>query len=439
MEGTTDVPSTASAVEGLGVVSSGALEMLYSAPMRKTFLIIALAILGLASVRAVSAASTLGTTLSGRILMQVGAKGGFWYVYPVTKQRYYLDNDQTKAATILMKLSLPVSPENLALLPVAGSSDVGNSALRARLSGRVVRLSGTSALWYISPVNKFRYDISVSPLTVLKPLGLGISAANIALIPVASGFDSPKVAVNGLLSRQQNVATAVGTFLIDLTTLDLDKTTLKIKTDTGNGSDCKGGCAVYPLKTYVDRRKATFGMHGSYFCPSDYASCAGQTGSYYYQVLNSFNRTLINSSRMKYTNEPFVTFDFSNTPTYYGRAKDFLGSDLFSSPNLTNVQAAIGNGPALIEAGKNVANPAWLDTKQRTIKSYRGAMGWKGRIMYFFVVHGATVTDSAAVAKALDLDYAINLDGGGSTAMYQNSAYILGPGRGLPNAILLVP
>ena len=80
-----------------------------------------------------------------------------------------------------------------------------------------------------------------------------------------------------------------------------------------------------------------------------------------------------------------------------------------------------------------------MDTKQRTVKSYRGAIGWKGSTMYFYVVRGATVTDSAAVAEALGLDYAMNLDGGGSTAMMQNGSYILGPGRNIPDAILLVP
>jgi exopolysaccharide biosynthesis protein len=134
-----------------------------------------------------------------------------------------------------------------------------------------------------------------------------------------------------------------------------------------------------------------------------------------------------------------IAFDYSNTPRYYAHAKDILGSDLFSSPNLTNIRALIGNSPMLVVAGKNVANPATMDTKQRTVKSFRGILGWKGRTLYFVIVRSATVVDSAAVAQALGLDYALNLDGGGSTAMVQNGGYLVGPGRNLPNAILLVP
>jgi exopolysaccharide biosynthesis protein len=39
--------------------------------------------------------------------------------------------------------------------------------------------------------------------------------------------------------------------------------------------------------------------------------------------------------------------------------------------------------------------------------------------------------------KALDMDNAMNLDGGGSTALWYNG-YKVGPGRNLTNAILLL-
>lgn len=42
----------------------------------------------------------------------------------------------------------------------------------------------------------------------------------------------------------------------------------------------------------------------------------------------------------------------------------------------------------------------------------------------------------AYIFKALGVDYAMNLDGGGSTALYSNGAYNVGPGRLLPNAIV---
>lgn len=406
--------------------------------MRRWLLTIALS-LGIAAIAYPTfSAVSLAQTLSGRILLQVQAKGAVWYVYPVTKQRYSLGT-ATNATTVIRKLSLPVSQSVFDAIPTHGSGLAGNATIRNSLSGRIIRLSATSDMWYVSPLTKEKYFLDNDPLPLLKSLSLGISDTNINLIPVASGFDAPKVPVNGLLRKQQNVSTPLGTFLIDVATLDLDHTTLKIATDTAQNNDCKNNCATYPLKSFTGTHHAVFGMHGTYFCPPDYASCAGQVGSYYYPVVNTFSRVMVNGSRLKYTNEPMVTFDFNNTPKFYHHAKDFLGSNLFASINLSNVQAAISNGPALIENGKNVANPAAMDTKQRTVKSYRGVLGWKGRTMYFFIVRGATVTDSAAVAEALGLDYALNLDGGGSTAMVQNGAYVLGPGRNLPNVIELVP
>lgn len=406
-----------------------------------SILILPLVLTGLMAARPSRAAETLAQKLSGRILLQVEAKGRLWYISPVNTLRYYLKDDPS-SFELFRVLSVAMSDANLSLIPLVGSTETGDSAFRLKFSGRIVRQSGTLNMWYVSPLNRQRYALTEQPLAVLRSLSLGISNANLNTIPVAFGFDVPPLPVspvNGLLRVQKNIATPIGTFLVDLATLDLDHTNLKIMTDTGNGSDCQNNCATFPLKSYTDRRKAVFGIHGTYFCPPEYSTCVGQTGSYFYPVLNSFNRVLINSTRVKYTTQPLVTFDFNNTPTYYSAAKNILGQNLFAPVNLTNIRAAISNSPALIEAGRNVANPAWMDTKQRTVKSSRGAFGWKGRTMYFFIVRGATVVDTAAVARALNLDYALNLDGGGSTAMVQNGSYILGPGRNLPNALLLVP
>ncbi len=48
------------------------------------------------------------------------------------------------------------------------------------------------------------------------------------------------------------------------------------------------------------------------------------------------------------------------------------------------------------------------------------------------------MVDAAYVMKALGAKDALNLDGGGSSALYLNGSYLVGPGRSLPNAIVLV-
>jgi hypothetical protein len=60
-----------------------------------------------------------------------------------------------------------------------------------------------------------------------------------------------------------------------------------------------------------------------------------------------------------------------------------------------------------------------------------------GSTVYIGVVHNATVAEAAYALKALGLSHALNLDSGGSTALY-SGGYKVGPGRNIPNAVLLV-
>jgi exopolysaccharide biosynthesis protein len=69
-------------------------------------------------------------------------------------------------------------------------------------------------------------------------------------------------------------------------------------------------------------------------------------------------------------------------------------------------------------------------------KGTRGAFGWNADSFFLVVGSSATVPDMAYVMKGLGADFAINLDGGGSAALYYDGAYRAGPGRLLPNAIV---
>jgi len=55
------------------------------------------------------------------------------------------------------------------------------------------------------------------------------------------------------------------------------------------------------------------------------------------------------------------------------------------------------------------------------------------------LVTNASVTDSAYALQALGVKDALNLDGGGTSALYISGSYKVGPGRLLPNAVVLVP
>lgn len=383
--------------------------------------------------------AALADDLAGRILIQAERNGEGWYVYPKTKQRYFLGRP-SNAFSVMKQLGLGVTDANLEKIPVAGSSDTGDMDFRKKMSGRILlQTERNGEGWYVYPKNLQRYALGrpTTAFGVMKSLGLGISNTNLAQIPAAP--NQPPLLPVVATTSTRSIVTSRGTFTVRQLALAASSLSYKIMTDTGNASDCDNNCTVLSLGEYVTRRNGSAGIHGTYFCPSDYSSCAGQTGSYFYPVFNSFNKVMINQDRVKYTHNPIIIFDTNNTPYYLKDTADLDTVSEYEQRNNITIQAAISSGPAMVENGVNVLNTGALDTKQATVKSYRGAIGWKGTDIYLFVVASATVTDSAAVADAMGLDYALNLDGGGSTALYNDGSYILGPGRGLPNAIVVVP
>ena len=100
------------------------------------------------------------------------------------------------------------------------------------------------------------------------------------------------------------------------------------------------------------------------------------------------------------------------------------------------LQAALGNKPRLIEKGKNLLIDWDLDKKQKETKARRNAIAYKDGKIYLVVAGGATVPDLAEIMKKLGAEYALNLDGGYSSALWYNDEYIVGPGRDIPNAII---
>ena len=58
-------------------------------------------------------------------------------------------------------------------------------------------------------------------------------------------------------------------------------------------------------------------------------------------------------------------------------------------------------------------------------------------MVYIGIVRGASVGEAALVLKEMGIKNAINLDSGGSSALWFGG-YKAGPGRNIPNAILFV-
>ncbi|MFA5936061.1 MAG: phosphodiester glycosidase family protein [Patescibacteria group bacterium] len=228
-------------------------------------------------------------------------------------------------------------------------------------------------------------------------------------------------------SRSERIVTSRGAFDAEIVTLH--KNRFEMITDTGNTTDCTNNCTVKSLGEYVAENAATIGIHGTYFCPPEYADCAGKTNTFLWPVYNSAAGVMINASSLPVHEGPMYATTKDGQSFFYHRTKDLQ--------NIANVAAAISNYPSLIENGQIVVeSEARLAETNPTTKSIRGGIGFNDRFIYLVIVHSGTVTDLAYVMRTLGATNALNLDGGGSAALWYEGAYIVGPGRALPNAVL---
>jgi hypothetical protein len=219
-----------------------------------------------------------------------------------------------------------------------------------------------------------------------------------------------------------SVPTAAGTFSTYLVKERLDA--VRVRTVTASATDCASACPAKPLDQYVSENGAYAGIHGSYFCPPDYAACAGIVNTYDYAVYNSNLGRWINARHLANPTNALAVWNVG-TATFYRRAYTFP------------VTAGISNFPLILQAGQTVDVSAELNPNQLT-RGARGAIAVDGTYVYLAIVSSASVPETALVLQALGARDAMNLDGGGSIAMWIGGQYVVGPGRQLPNAILLL-
>jgi len=221
----------------------------------------------------------------------------------------------------------------------------------------------------------------------------------------------------------QKVTTEIGEYTVSLIAADMGST--RIIVDTASDSDCRDNCPVLSLGDYVSRNGAFAGINGSYFCPASYPSCAGKTNTFDTLLMNK-NKTYFNSDNNVYSSVPVVVFG--------GGFMRFIGQSSGWGRD-TSVDSVLANQPLLLSGG-NITFSGDGDPKKGS-KGSRSFVGNKGSTAYIGVVYNATVAEGAYALKALSLENALNLDSGGSTALW-SGGYKVGPGRNIPNAILFV-
>lgn len=246
--------------------------------------------------------------------------------------------------------------------------------------------------------------LATTPLTI----GANLSVNN---SPPSSGFS------------RQKVHTDIGDYIVDIVSADLAST--RVIVDSASDDTCTNNCPALPLSDYVSRSGAFAGVNGTYFCPADYPSCAGKTNSFDLLVMNK-NKRYLNSENNVYSTNPAAIFG-NGWIRFVGAAQEW-GRD-------TGVDGVISNFPLLV-SGRNVVFGGNSDPKQGS-RGNRSFVANNGTTVYIGVVYNATVAESAQVLKAMNMENGLNLDSGGSTALWFGG-YKTGPGRNIPNAILFV-
>lgn len=237
-------------------------------------------------------------------------------------------------------------------------------------------------------------------------------SATVSNTPPGSGYSYQAVKIDS------------GTFNVAIIAADLNSTRVII--DTASDATCANDCPVLPLGTYAARSGAFAGINGSFFCPAEYPSCVGKTGSFDTLLMNK-NKVYFNSDNNVYSTIPLVYFT-GNTMGVRSQSLDW-GRD-------TGVDGVIANHPLYVQGGNNMfggsSEQKLNDVGTRTFVANKGTM------VYIGIIYNATSANAAAVLKTMGMDNALGLDQGGSTALWQNGSYLAGPGRNIPNALLFV-
>ena len=220
--------------------------------------------------------------------------------------------------------------------------------------------------------------------------------------------------VAGIQYQRKTVQTLRGNFTVDVLTINLSS--VRVITDTANSQDCDNNCPTKPLATYVVENSGIAAINGTYFCPPDYSQCAGKLASFDFPVYNTKLGKFINARTLFWSGRAMIAVDTAGIPHFFREANSFGG---------INIRSAIVNYPALVAGGQIVVDEGSLPNNLGKVKGNRGALGFTGNTLFAVIGRGATVGDMAHILKALGAEYAMNLDGGGSSALYFNGSYKL--------------
>lgn len=217
---------------------------------------------------------------------------------------------------------------------------------------------------------------------------------------------------------RQKVSTGRGEFVVSLIVAPGARAVV----ETASESDCSDNCPTKPLAEHIAASGGFAGINGAYFCPPDYPRCQGKVNSFDTLAVNGRTKAVLNRSNNVYSAVPLVAM-YGTSLSFYDQTVQW-GVD-------TSSGGALANHPRLLRDGS-------IATSDEATKGTRGFIGTKDGAIVIGHVFAASLADTAEVLKTLGLQHALNLDGGGSSALWMEGSYRVGPGRTLPTAIVLV-
>ena len=239
--------------------------------------------------------------------------------------------------------------------------------------------------------------------------------------PLPKPTPTPAPESNKTPSKPQ--VTSAGNYTV--LTYDLSSTT--VVTDTANDNDCANDCPTKPLSQHIADNGGRAGMNGTYFCPADYSACSGKVNSFDFPVFNNRAKKWINADKLFWGGRGMFVFR-PGSATFYPNAS--------SGDASTDLSGGIVNYPSLLAGGQVVLDEGSLSDNLKVTKGTRSGIGTGNGKLFLVVSRSANMSDMVSIFQQLGATDALNLDGGGSVALY-DGGYKVGPGRSLPNAVII--
>ncbi len=358
--------------------------------------------------------------------------GKAWYIRPDNKK-------VTLGGPDFAYFRLKTVAETMTDKDLAVIAKSATSTLAVKSKGKIISKQSDSSLWYVNPSDNKLISFS-------SPLALNLFIIKNAVRP--TGHDFAKIHKPGMdesidqysYYKSQTMLVDNKKMKVDVMMVDLAMPSLVVSTLAANKKECPKNCPAKNVADFVSRVNGFAAINGTYF-----DTAANKKNYSFFPLFDTQTGVLLNKDYLKkWTNGPIVAFDEQNRFYYFKDSRYFLPALTFNENSVTVTQgektgtlkAALGSFPRLVEDYNDFLIGWAMDNKQRDVKAERVALGYKDNKIFIIVTQNSTVSDLTAVCMTMGMQYAFNLDGGYSTALFYNSEYMLGPGRDVVNALV---